>query len=523
MSITPYATTTTLADTLLREAAADDWALISPSVYECGRIVSDAPWLDGHPARLRFLLAEQAADGGWGVPGFRLVTSLSATEALLTANRRGLGQDREVPVDALTSGAIAGVQALRRWLDHDETPLPDLVAIEVLVPRLIDLINDHLGQLGESADPALAEAVRGGTLRTPTATAPETLVRLRGATAAGLPVPPKLWHSWEIIGSERPADPAVVPVSGSVGCSPAATAAWLGARPESSHPSLRYLNAVQSRSGGLFPVGAPMPHFERSWIINLFHVHGVACQIPESVLDSLESALGVDGIAAGDGLPVDADDTASVLWALDAHGRVHDLDPLLHYYDGTRFFTYPDERTPSPTANAHALEALGQRIGRRADDSGRYEAPARAARDWLIGAQASDGSWSDKWHGSPFYATATCVNALATYGGPQARPAIERAVEWILDTRQGDRWGHGRGTEEETAYAAWILGLSNSVENRAEIRSGLAAARETLVGAEVTERTPALWIGKDVYTPVRIVRATCLAVLHSLNRDDHDN
>ncbi|KAB1933877.1 prenyltransferase [Micromonospora sp. ALFpr18c] len=522
MSITPYATTTTLADTLLREAAADDWALISPSVYECGRVVSNAPWLDGHPARMRFLLAEQAADGGWGVAGFRLVTSLSATEAVLTAHRRGLPEDRELPADALAASASAGVRALRTWLDH-ETPLPDLVAIEVLVPRLIDLINGHLRQLDQAADPALAELVRGGPLRTPAATAPEMLVRLRGATASGHPVPPKLWHSWEIIGSDLPEDPAVVPVSGSVGCSPAATAAWLRTRPEPSHPSLRYLNAVQSRSGGLFPVGAPMPHFERSWIINLFHVHGVACQIPESVLSSLESALGDDGIAAGDGLPVDADDTASVLWALDVHGRVHDLDPLLGYYDGTRFFTYPEERTPSPTANAHALEALGQRISRRAGDAGRYEAPARAARDWLIGAQSSDGSWTDKWHGSPFYATATSVNALATYGGPQARPTIERAVEWILDTRQGDRWGHGRGTEEETAYAAWILGLSDSVENRADIRSGLAAARDTLIGAEVTERTPALWIGKDVYTPVRIVRATCLAVLHSLNRNDHGN
>jgi hypothetical protein len=63
--------TTLTADELLREAEADEWAWISSSVYECGRVVSAAPWLDGHAERLRFVLAEQAGDGGWGLPGFR--------------------------------------------------------------------------------------------------------------------------------------------------------------------------------------------------------------------------------------------------------------------------------------------------------------------------------------------------------------------------------------------------------------------------------------------------------------------
>ncbi|SCG79534.1 prenyltransferase/squalene oxidase repeat-containing protein [Micromonospora humi] len=520
MSAAPLATTTA-ADMLLHEAAADDWALISPSVYECGRIVSDAPWLDGHPARLRFLLAEQAPDGGWGLAGFRLVTSLSATEALLTACGRGLPQDRAVPTEDVARAAAAGARALRGWLDEPEVALPDLVAIEVLVPRLIDLVNDHLHRFEAAHHPVLAPVAAGGPLATPPGTAPEILRRLRGATAAGHPVPPKLWHSWEIIGSDRSADPAVTPVSGSVGCSPAATAAWLRNRPEADHPSLRYLDAVQARADGLFPVGAPMPHFERSWIINLFQVHRVPCRVPEPVLDALELALGEDGAAAGDGLPVDADDTASVLWALDAHGRSPDLDSLLRYYDGTRFYTYPDERTPSPTANGHALEALGHRLDRRPDEADRYATPARVTRDWLVDAQAADGSWADKWHGSPYYATATCANALASYGGPEARPAVERAVDWILGTRQGDRWGHGSGTAEETAYAAWILSLSTRDDRRAEIRAGMAAARATLAAAEITPRTPALWIGKDIYTPVRIVRATCLAVLHRLDGSAH--
>lgn len=63
------------------------WGSSSPSVYETGRLVSLAPWLTGHGERLRFLLAEQRPDGGWGLPddGYALVPTLSATEALLSA------------------------------------------------------------------------------------------------------------------------------------------------------------------------------------------------------------------------------------------------------------------------------------------------------------------------------------------------------------------------------------------------------------------------------------------------------
>src|SRR5712691_354793 len=71
-------------DQLLTESSQDDWALITPSLYETARLVSIAPWLSGHSERLAYLCSEQGADGGWGVTGFRVVPTLSATEALLT-------------------------------------------------------------------------------------------------------------------------------------------------------------------------------------------------------------------------------------------------------------------------------------------------------------------------------------------------------------------------------------------------------------------------------------------------------
>ncbi|MFG1607886.1 prenyltransferase/squalene oxidase repeat-containing protein [Actinoplanes sp. NPDC049265] len=507
----PQVFTTLTADELLREAEADEWAWISSSVYECGRVVSDAPWLDGHAERLRFVLTEQAGDGGWGLPGFRLVTSLSATEALLTAYHRWAAVDRVVPRAELRRAAASALVSLRRTLAEATGPLPDLVAIELLVPRLVEVINERLRRLAEEGDSFGDEP-----LRVPAHTLSSALAQLRGATAAGRPVPPKLWYSWEIVGSGRPQDPAVAPVAGSVGCSPAATVAWLGARPPAGHRSLRYLDAVQRRTGGLFPIGAPMPHFERSWILNLFHTHGVPHQASPAMLDGLEAALGPDGAPGGDGLPVDADDTAAVLYALDAHGRDPDVTILLRYFDGDKFFTYPEERTSSPTTNAHALDALGHWTSRRPAQSRKYAPVLHKTRDWLIGAQNADGSWADKWHGSPFYATATCVQALAGYGGSAARPAVERAVAWVLDQRQGDRWGLGGGTVEETAYAAWILHLSAASE-RPELVDSLAAARRG-IREGIADRPPAMWFAKDVYAPVRIIRATCLAVAHRLRR-----
>ncbi|MEV4760403.1 prenyltransferase [Micromonospora sp. NPDC049559] len=516
--------TTTAADELLRASAADEWALISPSVYESGRIVSDAPWLAGHQARLRYLCAEQAADGGWGIAGFRLVATLSATEALLTAARRRAAVDLAVPHEEVVRAAARGVEALRRWLGGPPEPLPDLVAIELVVPRLVDLVNQHLADHEAEPEPYLPASVRRSVLTPPPGTDPDLLARVRAATAAGRPIPPKLWHSWEILTPGRPRDALVRPVHGSVGCSPAATAAWLGLPPDLGHPCARYLHTVQERGAGTLPVGAPMPYFERSWILNIFAGHGVPHVVPDALLDSLEGSLGEQGAPAGHGLPVDADDTAAVLLALESHGRGRPLDPLLAYFDGERFFTYPEERTASPSANAHALDALAYRAARHPEERGRLSGPIRATARWLVGAQNPDGSWHDKWHGSPYYATATCAKALAAHGGDRARPAVDRAVDWMLATRQGDRWGHGTGTVEETAYAAWTLLLAAGGTDRAgdagagHVEDALAAAERTLATGRVTASSPPLWIGKDVYTPVRIVQATCLAALHSLRQ-----
>ncbi|MFD0538187.1 hypothetical protein ACFQY7_35090 [Actinomadura luteofluorescens] len=75
------------AGALVADLVHHPWGRSSPSVYETGRLVSLAPWLTGHSGRIRFLLDTQRPDGGWGAPdpGYALVPTLSATEALLSA------------------------------------------------------------------------------------------------------------------------------------------------------------------------------------------------------------------------------------------------------------------------------------------------------------------------------------------------------------------------------------------------------------------------------------------------------
>src|SRR5690606_28453356 len=120
-------------------------------------------------------------------------------------------------------------------------------------------------------------------------------------------------------------------------------------------------------------------------------------------LERLAGGLGPDGAPAAPGLPTDADDTAAVLAALLRYGRVRRPDCLLDFRRGDYFACFVDERNPSVSANAHVLEALALYLGHRPAERSRYGGPAALAAQWLLGQQSADGSWSDKWHASPYY------------------------------------------------------------------------------------------------------------------------
>lgn len=499
-------TASAAAAELLAEVNADDWGQVGVSPYETGRLVALAPWLAGHQARLEFLCRRQNADGGWGGPdGYAVVPTLSATTGLLAQLRRGVPRGEEDPA---MRAAGNGLRVLRRWLDPESgLAIPDTVAVELIVPALIDDLNELLS----SSDSALPEAlgVSGLHLPMPRGFDRRPLAVVRDRFGAGA-LPQASWACLELFGRAAAQVPFVRPVAGAVGCSAAATATWLGG-PNGGRDGVLFLETLQARSGGPVPTVTPISYFEPAWVLNSLDIGGFTSTIPRRILDRLDNGLTATGAPASPGLPDDADDTAAVLTALLRHGRGRAPDSLLGFKTDGYFTCFPTERNPSVSTNAHVLEAFALYMARQPADGARFAAHAAVAAQWLQEHQNADGSWQDKWHASAYYATACCVLALALHGGKGSRESIDRAVAWIVQTQRPDgSWGRWQGTAEETAYAVQILALSASDAFAANaIKRGCAFLADPPPLAE----HPPLWHGKDLYMPIIVVRAIRLAAM----------
>lgn len=520
---------------LIGGLVAHPWGQVSPSVYETGRIVTLAPWLRDHDRRLAYLVESQRPDGAWGAPvdGYALVPTLSAVEALLaelTGERRTASDGGAVHTGLLVRSAAAGLRAISARMcgpSAADMELPDLPAIELIAPALTERINASLARLRERPVPGLAEWA-GRELGPPAGLDGAKLTLVRGLLASGADVPQKLLHALEV-GDGTAGPPRLRPEpTGTIGASPAATAAWLGARAagDPSSPARWYLETVVAQHGGPVPCGFPLTVFERGWVLAWLVRAGIPVAVPPELVLSLTAPLGPAGTPAAEGLPADADTTAGALYALALLGAQHRPDPLYAYETDTHFCTWRGEEGASVTTNAHVLEAIGQYIaarGRTAAEPGadvaRHAAAVAKVAGWLRGQQRPDGSWDDRWHASPFYATACAAIALAGFGGTGSAAAVGAARAWVLGSQREDgSWGRWGGTPEETSYAVQLLLLTDPSPG-ADVRDAVARAVPHLLrslnradGGGADE--PALWHDKDLYRPAAIVRAGVLAALH---------
>ncbi|WP_327000425.1 prenyltransferase [Dactylosporangium sp. NBC_01737] len=506
---------------LVDEVVATRWGAISPSVYETGRLVSIAPWLVGHAARVAFLRAAQRSDGGWGQPGgYALVPTLSATEALLATALRG-----DDPAAAEPAGQ--GLDRLVGWLAGSApTPagdVPDTPAIELIVPAMLDLVNGHLAALTDRPVPGL-DRFAGVRLAVPPGMDDLTLRKVSAALGNGVPVPDKLLHSLEVLGplaANQSVRPAAI---GGVGASPASTAAWLVSHPAGpTSATFRYLEAVTREHGGPVSSVIPIAPFERAWVLSLLIGAGFRPERADRLAVALAAPLGPAGLAGGEGLPLDADTTSVTLLTLAQLGAAQPVDSLWPFEVDTHFSTWLGERTPSTTTNAHVLELFGYHVSTHAWAGARDRAVVGKLTAWLHAQQLPDGSWTDKWHASPYYATFCCVAALHRYGhldaDQRSAGVIRRAVRWIVATQGADgSWGRWQGTAEETAYAVQTLLLTAALGEtgaHAAAADGLAY----LAAAHGHQPDPPLWHDKDLYVPSRIVRAAVLSAFRLAGRD----
>ncbi|MFI7632666.1 prenyltransferase/squalene oxidase repeat-containing protein [Nonomuraea sp. NPDC049400] len=506
MSIGEAADITTEAGDLVASLMLRPWGQVSPSVYETGRLVSLAPWLTGHLERIDYLIRTQRQDGAWGAPdGYGVVPTLSATEGILSALTRG---DRGTDRERLTGAADRGLRVLATWLSSP-LELPDMPAIEHIVPSLVARINQHVEGLPGRAPMPLPEAMSYDTLHA-----------VRSWVKSGVEVPEKLLHALEIAAEDAAGAPGIRPTPiGSVGASPAATAAWLGERGErDAHEWARgHLEAVVRLYGGPVPVGLPITVFERGWVLSWLLRAGVPVEVPPEMVADIRAAIGPAGTPAGSGLPADADTTSVALHALALLGAPHEPDSLWGFRSGTHFSTWPGEQGVSVSVNAHVLDAFGEYVRRRPAAAPRYDETIAELAAWIRDRQQPEGSWTDRWHASPYYATVSCALALDSFGGDASEEAVRAAAEWTLRTQRPDgSWGRWEGTAEETAYAMQILLLTRG---RTDPRRMRAADRghEYLARSTGSDHPP-LWHDKDLYVPLAVTRAAVIASSHLIRQ-----
>ena len=438
---------------------------------------------------LKWLREHQLADGSWGAeaPVYhhdRVICTLAAAIALA---ERGLPEDRVRVKQAMI--ALDKHQA-RLHLD----PAGETVAFEMLLPTLIAEAK-ILRLIPRGGTAMLNDMVR--TRETKLAKAPGRMIS-RFTTMA---------FSAEMVGTDvlHILDlESLQEENGSVGYSPSATA-YFSLQTPANWKALEYLRTYSCQGGA--PNVAPFDVFERAWTLWNLALTGFDSKefsASQPSLDFLEASWqprrGI-GFAAGY-TPRDGDDTGLIYEVLSRYGRSPDLDAVMYYEEDDYFRCFALESNPSISTNIHVLGALRQA------GLSIFTPSVQKILLFLRAKQTTQGFWIDKWHTSPYYATAHLIITCTGYNDV----FVENAVEWMLSTQHIDgSWGYYLPTTEETAYCLQALSIWRSF--------GYSIPDDVLVyGAkwliEHMERPyPPLWIGKCLYSPTLVIRSTILSAL----------
>jgi hypothetical protein len=458
------------------------------------------------------------------------VPSLAAVAALLElSGAGGLDLNRQRATGAAFRGLTFLTEDVSRF---DPATLPDFVAIELIVPALLADIARALAADGTPRTYVvnLPKATRAG-FRLGIERAQRIqesnglkLMAVRRAAERGDPLPEGLVFSFEVL--DQPPKgwhPEGHFVDGQLATSPALTATALSWCRTPPPEAISYLTREGARRGGAWPNAAPAVAYERAWVVGALSRFGIPLSPGNSrqLAASLHASLGPNGAPFARGLPPDGDDTGAVMFALYELDEYHDPACLLTFEADTCFVSYHGERNASITTNAHILDALAAVLDWNPPHAERYRAAATKAANYLLATQNPDGYWTDKWHASPYYATACVTLALARFMGPHL-PAVARAIQWLTTTQRPDgSWGRWSGTLHETACALHVL---LSAEPRYAVPGGdklVRGARFLTDGLDAKPgdaTRPPLWHCKDVYYADKVERALVLSALYRFAR-----
>ena len=460
------------------------------------------------PTALQWLVDHQYPDGSWGghlrYEHDRIISTLAALAPIAQFGRHSVDQD-----------AVA--KGTRYLWTHSHLlrsePL-ELVATELLLPALADRAR----KAGISVPPTMNvyTSQRAEKLRL----IPLDALYSSQTTAA---------HSLEFLGddADRARLPRTLGANGGVGNSPAATAYYYA---QTRDPrALVYLENCRDEAGGIMvPVLSPCESFELLWSAYHLFLAGIPVEriLTPAERSSIARKLRSGGVSLSDSFPIsDADDTAvalTLLGDLDGPPQTEALQAFA-MPDG-HFASFPYERHASVGVNLHVLQALA-----RCREYPDREATLDRTLRYVVSQQIDEMYWLDKWHLSPYYATAhalCCLRDLDPRRAKIAAPSLSGAREWIRATQNSDgSWGfYGQSTAEETAYA--VLALAASASGTFDpmdwlcCNRGIAFLRAALGADWAFDETsyPELWIDKCLYVPSLVVQSVIEAAFVAFAR-----
>ncbi|MFZ0549112.1 MAG: prenyltransferase/squalene oxidase repeat-containing protein [Candidatus Promineifilaceae bacterium] len=323
-------------------------------------------------------------------------------------------------------------------------------------------------------------------------------------------------HSLEFLGKNGDSAKMAQAVSsnGSLGNSPATTAYYLMLNGKEDPRGVAYLENLRRSMENVIYL-YPFSTFELTWALNNLAFSGLPITdfASTAVWDKLRSQLTEVGIGLDPtfGIP-DGDITSVTSRLLLLAG--YDIDPavLARFQDKETFIfkTYDFERNISIGTNLHALETLELMTADYPD----REKVSEEIIIKLLDNRIFNIYWMDKWHASPFYATAHVLVGMLRHDvflSYVCRPTID----WLLHTqRPNGSWGfYDVGTVEETAYV--LTALLYYHQHEPIKKEVLQRAADFLAANHQGPDSdyPELWIGKCLYTPQDVVRSAVLSAL----------
>jgi halimadienyl-diphosphate synthase len=471
---------------------------MGPSPYDIawlGRIKEEKTGESLWPELIVWLLENQHPDGSWGgaIPYYhdRIICTLAG---LIALHENGHSLDAQKAVKRAETFLWQHLHFLHR------DPF-ELVGFELLFPTLL-------------------EDARSAGLDVPKHTCGYGKVQAEKLQL----IPPQLLyspkistvHSLEFLGKKG--DPEkmkqAVAGNGSLGNSPATTAYYQLLNGGQDSRPLSYLKGMRQEIERIIYL-YPFRTFELTWVLNNLAFSGLPVTefAGPAIWEDLRSQMSEAGIGLDPtfGIP-DGDTTSVTIRLLMLAG--YDVDPtiLTRFQDKETniFRTYNFERNISIGTNLHAMEALELMAGTYPN---RYEVLEEIVLK-LLDNRIFNVYWIDKWHTSPYYATAHVLVGMLRHDSFLTY-ICQPTIDWLLHTQRKDgSWGFfENGTVEETAYVLTALLYYNRHEpiNVNVLHRAAAYLAGNHQGPD--SDYPELWIGKCLFTPHDVVRSAVLSAL----------